>query len=348
MVAAPTITPRDRELIAALDEPAGIDPVEFAEWIKRPEIQEAIAARDSLRAREEHAKLTRFRDRVLAEADAALDTLKATLEKNKDLASDQQLVEARRAATSIKRLAQGCLRPIPCFPFGGGSRAVRPVGAPCSSRSSTGSTGHASTLSPGSSPTAHRVARRDELVRGVGLLDLTCGRRQHRPRSAALGAGPWADPQTRESFRRDRGLAPREVVSTSGTRSLRVPCDQGPPPSVQHSGHDQQCKSDHTDGHRRPCARPEGPREHRDREPGSTLGEPQGDRVHGTDHQWAQKFNSSVPVPGAKASGKIAFQLGRNLFASRNRPGAEPRFHARDPPVHPQDGHVRWARDLYA
>ncbi len=110
MVAEPTITPRDRELIAALDDPASIDPVEYAEWIERPEIQRAIAARDNLRAREEHAKLSRFRDRVLAEASAALDTLKAVLARDND--SDEKLLEARRAATSITRLARSCLNPI--------------------------------------------------------------------------------------------------------------------------------------------------------------------------------------------------------------------------------------------
>ncbi len=170
------ITPRDRELLNALDDPATIDPVEYAEWIKRPEIQEAIAARDNLRAREEHAKLTRFRDRVLAEASAALDTLKAVLSCHQpchrqapsgdslpsstpstklvgaEPPSDRQLLEARRAATSITRLAQACLRPIPCAPLGGAGRLGRPVGALSSRGFSTASTGRVS--ASGQSPTA--------------------------------------------------------------------------------------------------------------------------------------------------------------------------------------------------
>ncbi len=34
----PPLTPRDRELLNALDDPSTIDPVEYAQWIKRPEI----------------------------------------------------------------------------------------------------------------------------------------------------------------------------------------------------------------------------------------------------------------------------------------------------------------------
>ncbi len=160
----PTITPRDRELLNALDDPSTIDPVEYAEWIERPEIQRAIAARDNLRAREEHAKLTRFRDRVLTEASAALDTLKATLSCHPpchreapsgdslpsstpstklvgaEPPSDQQLLEARRAATSITRLAQACLRPIPSSPLGGGVAAWRSRAATEGASSSPAST----------------------------------------------------------------------------------------------------------------------------------------------------------------------------------------------------------------
>ncbi|MFM9995771.1 MAG: hypothetical protein ACKVU4_08225 [Phycisphaerales bacterium] len=145
----PTISTRDRELLAALDDPAGLDPVEYARWIERPEIQRVIAARDDLRAREEHAQLARFRDRILIEGTAALDTLKAVIAchrschepchrqapsgdslpssstSSKLVGADSQgaepqsvpdarvLTEIRRAASSITRLARACLSPLP-------------------------------------------------------------------------------------------------------------------------------------------------------------------------------------------------------------------------------------------
>jgi hypothetical protein len=106
MVAASPITKRDRALMDALGDPAApIDPFEYAEWVKRPEIREALAARREIRAEREDAKAARFRADLMDDTRFALDTLKATVRANGNLEDPAQRAESRRAASHIVRLA---------------------------------------------------------------------------------------------------------------------------------------------------------------------------------------------------------------------------------------------------
>src|SRR5262245_50034479 len=98
MVAEAAITPKDRSLMAAIDDAAApIDPFEFAQWVERPEIQKALAARQTIRE-------LREQERLAAARLLAIDTLKAVITANRDLTSDTQRLESRRAASAILRM----------------------------------------------------------------------------------------------------------------------------------------------------------------------------------------------------------------------------------------------------
>lgn len=121
MVAEAAISPQDRALMAALDNPAApIDPFEFAQWAQRPEIQRALAARQTIRE-------IREQDRLAAARHLAIDTLKAVIAANKDLTSDTQRLESRRAASAILRMTgQPAATPRPGLPASLGLVRLRP------------------------------------------------------------------------------------------------------------------------------------------------------------------------------------------------------------------------------
>lgn len=94
---APSLPPPDRALLAALLTPGAPGPetppgFDLHAFLARPDVQAAIDAHEKLEA-------LRFRARVRASADLALETLSAIL------ANHAEPVEARRAAGCILRLA---------------------------------------------------------------------------------------------------------------------------------------------------------------------------------------------------------------------------------------------------
>ncbi len=84
---------RDRALLAQLfTDPEAIDPFEYAAWVKRPEIQEALAARDELKERK--AAL-----RSATRAEKAMDRLAAVLDTCHRLAPSSDSLQVSHSAT---------------------------------------------------------------------------------------------------------------------------------------------------------------------------------------------------------------------------------------------------------
>jgi hypothetical protein len=108
-----SLSQRDRDLLAALDRGDPIDLIEYADWIRRPEIQHLLTVRDQLHADQERARERRNRDFADTETRAAVailnDTIREadTLRKAEGTTTTDQLkaLNTRRiAASSILRL----------------------------------------------------------------------------------------------------------------------------------------------------------------------------------------------------------------------------------------------------
>ena len=133
-----SVSARDRELLASIDDPeAPLDPFEYAAFLKRPEIREALAAIDEVTERRERAKERRDRDFRETEARHAAALLRKAAEDAKALDDKDRIAETRRAATQLLRLSRGTgFQPVsslrraagaPPSPPGRGPEAMRSI-----------------------------------------------------------------------------------------------------------------------------------------------------------------------------------------------------------------------------